>query len=234
MGLRRVLRAAFRSVVPLPVPPCDHETLAVMTAVLRRDSVAVDAGCNRGSILREIVRLAPEGRHLAFEPNPMLARRLRREYPGVEVHQAALSDRSGTAPFHLAAFDGLSGFERGPDTGGSEVEVVTVQTVRLDDVVSANRRIAFIKIDVQGAEYLVLRGARELLARDRPVVVFECGLGGLELYGTEPRAIVELFDAIGFTVHPLVGWPASAAVSGETFAAMFAAGTHYMWVAQGS
>lgn len=231
--MRRFLRRVFRHFVPLPVPPAEPETLALLVAVLRPDSNVVDAGCNRGSILREIVRLAPHGTHHAFEPNPQLCRVLRRSYPRVGVHQLALSDRVGTASFQLfTAFDGFSGFHRREDSQGADVETITVETARLDDLLPPDRHVDLIKIDVEGAEHLVMSGALGILKRCRPVVVFECGKGGLDLYGIAPGAIVDLLAGTGHTVRPLVGWPDAPAVSREEFERMFAEGTHYMWVAE--
>ena len=231
--MRRYLRSLYRRFVPLPVPPCEPETLDLLSAVLRADSSVVDIGCNRGSILREIVRLAPDGRHFAFEPNPMLVRNLRRAWPGVDVRQMALADRAGRATFHLYTnFDGFSGFEAHRDVQGGDVEVIEVETARLDDVLPADQRIDLIKIDVEGAEYRVLLGARETLARWHPLVVFECGKGGLDLYGTDPGEIVELLASFGLRVRPLIGWRAAPAVSAEVFRRMFEEGEQFMWVAR--
>jgi FkbM family methyltransferase len=235
LPMRRLLRSLYRRFVPLPVPPCEPETLDLLEAVLRPDSNVVDAGCNRGSILQEIVRLAPNGRHFAFEPNPMLFRNLRRAWPAVDVRRIALSDQPGRATFHLYTnFDGFSGFEAHKDVGGGDVQVIDVDTARLDDVLPREQRIDLIKIDVEGAEHRVLLGARETLARWRPVVVFECGKGGLDLYGTEPAEIVRTLESHGLRVKPLIGWRDAPPLTPEQFAAMFAEGTHFMWVAMTS
>src|SRR5688572_29459945 len=64
---------------------------------LKEDSNCVDIGSYRGEVLAEIVRLAPRGRHIAFEPLPAQAERLRAAFPGVEVRNAAVSDKTGEA-----------------------------------------------------------------------------------------------------------------------------------------
>jgi FkbM family methyltransferase len=231
------VRAALRKLRRLfsdPPPPCDAETLAVLTRVLRPEANAVDIGANRGSILREIVRLAPRGRHWAFEPIPRLAGRLARAYPRVACRQLAVSDAPGTASFNLyAENDGFSGLVRRQDVAATAgpVSLLTVVTARLDDLLPPDLPIALMKIDVEGAEFRVLSGARQTLQRWKPVVVFECGLGGLDNYGHAPEQVFDLLADAGLEVRPLATWPREAPLAREAFAASFRAGEHFMWVA---
>lgn len=228
------LRRLYRLFVPEPVPPCDPETLEVLTRTLARDSCAVDVGANRGSILREIVRLAPDGRHFAFEPIPRLFRWLTRRFPGVTCRQFALSDAAGSATFnYFERADGFSGLLRRPDveTQSGAARPITVETARLDDVVPVDVRVAFIKIDVEGAEFRVLMGARETLRRCRPVVVFECGKGGLDQDGRTPEQVFDLLASLGMELRPLIGWPEAPPLMQQGFADAFRSGEHYMWVA---
>jgi hypothetical protein len=62
-----------------------------------------------------------------------------------------------------------------------------------------------LKVDVEGAELLVLRGAAGLLARQKPVVVFQFGLGAANHYGHGPREIFELFASHGMGMFTLAG-----------------------------
>jgi len=55
-------------------------------------------------------------------------------------------------------------------------------------------KIDFIKIDVEGAEYLVLRGSTKTLLRSKPIVIFEYGLGASNYYGIEPAVMFGFFD----------------------------------------
>src|SRR5882762_5526725 len=68
---------------------------AVLASALRSDVTYIDVGANRGQILREAVRLAPHGQHVAFEPIPALAAELARDFPGVDCRRAALGARPG-------------------------------------------------------------------------------------------------------------------------------------------
>jgi FkbM family methyltransferase len=232
--MKRILRRVYRWVVPEPIPPCDAETLSVLGHVLRRDSNAVDVGCNRGSILQEMVRLAPQGRHFAFEPIPGLYRRLCKSFPGVTCHQLALSDADGLVTFnHFERMDGFSGMVRrqiGPDPG--PVKELSVRTAPLDAVLPPDLPIAVIKIDVEGAEYRVLQGAQRTLRDHRPVVIFECGKGGLDLYGHAPEQVYDLLVDCGLNVRLLADWsPGRRALSRQEFVDEFQRSMHYMFVA---
>src|ERR1039458_8342772 len=74
--------------------------MSVMKQILHADSNAIDVGAHRGTILRHIVELAPQGHHFAVEPLPVFAGGLRRRFPGVEVLEVAMADKRGEATFH--------------------------------------------------------------------------------------------------------------------------------------
>jgi len=172
---------------------------AVLEQAVGRDSNCLDVGCHYGSILSRICRLAPQGRHVAFEAIPAKARFLRRKFPEVAIHQLALSDHPGTTRFYINSFK--TGFSGLVEHGGGPFEQIDVECARLDDIVPRDRRFHFFKLDVEGAELLVLRGAIDLLKRDRPTVLFECGPSGPEAFGYGPREIYDLFTrGCGYSV----------------------------------
>ncbi len=179
----------------------DHAVLGpLMAAILEPDSLCVDAGAHRGAVLDLMVRFSPAARHLAFEPIPHLAENLRGSYPSVDVHRAALSDTVGSVTFHY--------FPKHADSSGiqplahlSASTQIEVPTVTLDTVVGDAGPVKLLKIDVEGAELATVRGARETLKRDRPVVVFEHtraavlqGTPSSELYDELARAGLRVFS----------------------------------------
>ncbi len=200
----------------------DTELLvALMEEVLEPDSDCLDVGAHAGSVLREMTRVAPGGRHVAWEPLPKFAARLRKAYPGVEVREAALSDENGESEFaHVLTDPGWSGFVHRPTPAGGRVETIRVRTERLDDALPAGVEPAFIKIDVEGAEERVLRGAVETLRLYRPLIAFEHGLGSADHYGTTPAAIHRLLAGeLGYTLFGLDGdGPYDEPRFGEVFA----------------
>lgn len=185
-----------------------HALQVVLAAVLRTDSGAIDVGANLGEVLEVMTRVAPDGRHIAFEPIPELYERLVERFPDVDVRRTALSDVAGTADFtHVLGDHAYSGLVRRDDFAAASRDVrrIQVSTERLDDVLPENFAPTLVKIDVEGAELQVLRGATQTLERYRPVVLFEHGVGGADLYGTHPHQVFDLLDGVGLRIFDLEG-----------------------------
>src|SRR5437868_6005677 len=139
----------------------DHLAAFLVTRLCRRHFVDVSA--HIGSIIAEV---DPSIRITAIEPIPEKAERLRKKFPTVELHQCALSDHEGHAPFFVnPRASGYSSL----DSGAGTVEI-NVPVKRLDALVSEPD---VVKIDVEGAELGVLRGCEKL--ETRPVYMFESG-----------------------------------------------------------
>ena len=186
----------------------DNEHLMQLLAfTLRPDSCCVDVGCHQGEILREMVRLAPEGRHVAFEPVPSSHARLASEFPRVDVRQAAASDTDGESEFTVVPdLPSHSGLRERSYPGTPRLEKISVRTERLDSALPEDFAPDFLKVDVEGAELQVFRGALETLRRHRPTVWFEHGAGSSDHYGTTAADVhrllvgevgLRIFDADG-------------------------------------
>jgi FkbM family methyltransferase len=181
----------------------DRHLKALIAAALGAGSNAVDVGAASGTVLAEIVRVAPRGRHVAFEPRGEAARELSARFPGVEVREAAASDTTGATRFTVVRnIPELSALA--PPTWPHDVletELRTVATERLDDVIA--HQVDFLKIDAEGAELACLRGARRLIAQCRPTIVFEHGA----TLPTDPgdAEIWQLLVAAGMRVFTIDG-----------------------------
>jgi FkbM family methyltransferase len=186
----------------------EHAMRVVLASILRPASNMIDVGANEGAVLREAIRLAPDGRHIAFEPIGALCARLRRAFPQVDVRDVALSDAAGRAEFaYVPGAPPYSGFRRRADLprGAGDVQHIVVETARLDDVLPAGYVPSLLKVDVEGAELQVLRGAVDTLARHQPLVLFEHGVGGADLYGTHPTEVYDLLAGVGLRIFDLDG-----------------------------
>jgi FkbM family methyltransferase len=206
----------------------DNQAIARLLSTLPADAACIDVGASQGDILREMVRSAPRGRHLAFEPLPELAAALRTEFPDIDVRQCALFDSPGTLPFHrvLASHwhSGLQAMGRPQDA----VETFTVEVRRLDDVLPDGYAPALIKIDVEGAEGGVLAGARRTLGAHRPVVVIEHGTHA-EHYPHGSAGVFSLLADAGLRVFDIDG---GGPYDADRFVATVRAGRLWTYVAR--
>lgn len=169
----------------------NEHTRLLLAFGLREDSNCVDIGAHSGEILREIVRCAPRGSHIAYEPLPEFAARLAAEFSGVDVRQVALSNEVGEVDFHVVVDDPMqSGMKARQDTQRKRIVRVVVDT--LDRGLPDGFVPDLIKIDVEGAEQQVLEGAIGTIAEHQPVVVFEHGAGLEDQYGTSSGAVYDL------------------------------------------
>lgn len=162
-----------------------------MSYCLRPSDDCVDVGANVGDVLAEMVRLAPEGRHVAFEPLPELAESLAARYPQVLVHNAAVGATQGTVDFHRVVDSPSRSGLRAVDGAGTNIETLQVRVARLDDALPADRVPRLIKIDVEGAEQGVIEGGMETIMRHRPIIVLEHG-DAAQQFGTTPAMMYEL------------------------------------------
>jgi FkbM family methyltransferase len=181
----------------------EEGTLRVMTYLLRAGGTFVDVGANIGVMtLHAASTLAGNGRVLAFEPLPSTYDILRRNlelngFGNVEAVRMALGSTSGIAEIfdNMAANRGSSSLiAPDPADGGHETPIE-----RLDDYLAARPetgRIACVKIDVEGWELEVLKGATETLsAAGAPSCIVECSHFH-PTQGGSPRQIFDFFREV--------------------------------------
>ena len=185
----------------------DRLTKKIMHRVIRRDSNCIDIGCHKGEILNVILKLAPEGEHFGFEPIPYLYAQLKKDFAGkATIFPYALAEKNGKTSFQLVknapAYSGIR--KRRYDIATPDIEEIEVEMRMLDELIPPEIKIDFIKIDVEGGEFGVLKGAKKLLKKSRPVIVFEFGKGASDYYGTTPADMYAfLTKEIGLNISTL-------------------------------
>jgi FkbM family methyltransferase len=171
----------------------DYHEMRFVQRYLRRGDNFIDAGANVGVYTLLAASIVGEGRIDAFEPGPTAGLRRNVALNGltnVAIHEVALAERPGDRAF--AATDTSELAHLLPD--GSDT-AATVPCATLDGVLPPERRYAMAKLDVEGAEPLVLMGAtRHLAARNPPV-------WQLELDGYSRR--------FGYATHEILSWLAA-------------------------
>ncbi|RMH29523.1 MAG: FkbM family methyltransferase [Planctomycetota bacterium] len=184
-------------------------------------SVCLDIGANHGKFAKELAR-AHGGRCAVwcFEPMPYnlaLLRRVVRWMPNVRVLDVGLSDEPGEATLYVpvkASGRLVHGSAHTGDEANAEhfgvsnsarVEPVTVRVERLDDIAAraGAGRISFMKIDVEGAEYKVLAGARRVLAEHAPAIWCELIREYPRRHGLEVADTVDLLRDAGYRAYLL-------------------------------
>lgn len=216
----------------------DRQTMAIMKKVLKPDSNAIDVGCHEGEMLDEMLQLAPSGQHWGFEPLPDFYQNLKThfsEHKNIHLHQTALSSENGQAEFihvkNAPAYSGLQ--ERDYKVANPELEPIQVEKRKLDDIIPPETPINFIKIDVEGGEFDVMKGAQRLLTRWKPIVVFEYGMGAADHYHVLPRELYSfLGEKCGLRVSLMMRWlDGKAALTADEFEKIYSDKSEYYFIA---
>ena len=213
----------------------DRLTNVILKQTLRPDSNCVDVGCHKGEILDLMLKYAPNGRHAGFEPIPYLYENLKTKFSGIaDIYPYALSDTECKTTFNLVknapAYSGLK--QRHYDVKDPDIEVIDVEVKMMDNLLK-DKKIDFIKIDVEGGEFGVLKGAKELLIANKPTILFECGMGASDYYGTKPAEIYDyLTNEVGLRVFTLDSFiEKGQPLNVKQFVDCFETGSEYYFVA---
>lgn len=158
----------------------ESELATLVAAACRRGEPALDIGGWRG-FFGGVMALAGASRVHIFEPMPANCAQIRRmielnpDLP-IELVEAAVSDKEGSLEFVLMPESSMgklstSSFQEGNQSGRK----IQVRTVALDGLLAAGKiqPPSVMKIDVEGAELLVLRGARRMLETRKPKLFME-------------------------------------------------------------
>ena len=213
----------------------DIQLKKVISRHLSIGSNSIDVGCHKGEILDLFLEASPNGKHYGFEPIPSFYNELLEKYKGkASILNCALSSAEGQKQFHfIKSNPAYSGFKKRELPSDDEViEQLNVQCKRLDSFDLPP--IDMIKIDVEGAELEVMLGAEEVLKKDRPLLVFEHGLGGSDIYNTYPKEIWNyLVKECGYDIYLMKSWLADkASLSFDEFNTQFEEKTNYYFLAQ--
>jgi FkbM family methyltransferase len=159
---------------------------------VRAGAVVFDVGANLGAYTLLFAQwVGPAGRVFAFEPSPLDDR--------VEVVPAAVCDRSGTATFHLHPHGGASGLYTSTDGASMAVETTSLDQFCADFRLTPD----VLKIDVEGAELEVLRGARQTLASPNVKAFVEFHPSIWVERGFTASDVARELHAMGFVAQPL-------------------------------
>jgi FkbM family methyltransferase len=173
---------------------------------VQADSIVWDVGANVGVFAFAAAGIATQGHIVAIEADMWLASLLRRSLRAQKqlacdftVLCTAISERNGIGEFAIARRGRASNYltaAGGWTQAGGVRERVHVPTLTIDTLLDCIRPPTFLKIDVEGAEVLVLRGAKRMLQTVRPSIYIEVGRENVSQVSEILRAAdYQLFDS---------------------------------------
>jgi FkbM family methyltransferase len=178
--------------------------------------VAIDVGANMGyHTLRMARSVADRGRVLAVEPTAWAFKKL--------LRNIGLNPFLNIVPLQVGLGDGEHGWAECLFRSSYRLDSVSsvaaerVWMTTLDRVVQEHAvpRVHLIKIDVDGFEGRVFRGAVETLRRDRPVLFFECDPAGMKRLGDATEELFDQLDRLGYRLQGETGDAVSPAIFRE-------------------
>lgn len=185
-----------------------------VTTNLGRDGVFVDIGANAGYFSLLASRCVGEGgKVLAIEPNPNVAEQLKRNItrsnlPNVTVAETACVDTTETTSLTLYLY-GVSNSGRASvsRSNAESIESVQVRATTVDQLIREHdlRNLMLIKIDVEGAELMVLKGMQETIKAFKPTIVLELEDDLLKSFSTTTEEVIRFLSNFGYVTTSLGG-----------------------------
>ncbi len=180
-------------------------TTTLLRRLLRPDDVTIDVGANIGWYTTLFARHCPDGHCHAFEPDARVFAQLRANCalnghgPGLTLNNAGLSDAAGTATIYRFAGVPHGHSSLSPAVGangdGTPCQVTTLDQYQQDH---ALQRIDLIKVDVEGAELMVLHGSQRVLSSPKPPMwLLEVNFDTSRAFGYRPRDLFAFLTARG-------------------------------------
>lgn len=183
-----------------------EKELAYLRSLISPGTVVVDAGANCGIYTVAAASLVgPSGRVLSFEPGMESYYALQKNieinrFQNVHAYRVALSDEDGRARLYHdkrgpASFSLGGDNDDDPEHKYEDVPARTLAAVLEEEAVD---NVGFIKLDVEGAEELVLRGMKRVLARSRPKILWEVNAGAARRLRLQPYGAWDFLKAQGY------------------------------------
>jgi FkbM family methyltransferase len=182
----------------------EPEKMSAIRRLMPRGGTFIDIGGNKGDFALMAAKVAGAGsRVLCVEPEPTNAEWIRKSVAlnnyNVEVHETALSDGQGEAILHLGKSSGFHTLLEGLPYR-EQYGTVTVKTQTLDSLLAERGidRVDLIKIDVEGAEMRVLKGAAQTLAKNQNLTLL---IDVHPFFGVNPDELLSFLSSYGFSAY---------------------------------
>ena len=219
-GMQRTVHATsfLGDVMTVPVPPCQDiwqyglyldaaeiDLCRYLIAHLQPGDTFYDVGANIGFFSLLAARtVGANGKVLAFEPCPEVLPMLLENVAAtenIEVISIALSSAEGLSTFHMPPRANMVSSSLNSDhvaatPGGNQSRKIRVATATLDKLIEDGASPpSIVKVDVEGAEPLVIEGARLSLAKHKPDVILEVSF---EKSIAEGQEAIDMMSEVGY------------------------------------
>jgi FkbM family methyltransferase len=195
-----LLRGSHFSLETVGTIANDQLATTLITKICGSHKTFLDVGAHIGSIIAQVRHNDPSIKIVAFEAIPEKVLNLRRRFPFVDLHGCAVGDTTGEVSFFVdTQRSGYSSLARPTRNDENSKLEIKVPIEKMDDLVKSDD-VDAIKIDVEGAELGVLRGAVGILRKCRPIVMFESGPKGDDGLGYSKEEILNFLNSLGFSV----------------------------------
>ncbi len=174
--------------------------LTLADRFIREKTIIVDVGANVGFESLYFAKKYPDNLVFSYEPASFAFECLNRSKEinhcdNLKIFKLGVGDKSGpleiNAPTQNSYNKGLAAIDDNFDLDDSFVKE-TIEIVTLDEHIKENQKISLIKIDVQGYEYQVLKGAVGLIEKNKPVIIFE----HFDRYHAQPLEVRKKLNSI--------------------------------------
>lgn len=214
----------------------DRDTEQIIAKLAKEGKIknGVDVGVLDGEILELFLEYLPKGRHFGIEPLPHKFETLKQRFGSeVQLLNYALGKEDTTTSFNFVKTNpSYSGLKERKYPKQEQIEKIEVAVRRLDGLLP-DEKIDLIKIDVEGAELDVLKGAETILKKEKPYLIFECGLGAAEYYGTTPEEVFDFLGKLGYQIFLMADWlKEKESVDRATFIEIFKQNKEYYFLAE--
>lgn len=183
------------------------EDQTILRRLVRPGMRIADVGANQGLYALLMADLTgPDGEILCFEPQPELNAVLRlnignNNAGNIRIFDQAVGAEPGTSVLQESCFN--SGDNRVGEWGGGRT--FEIEVAPLDTILAENRRLEFMKIDVQGYELPAFQGMAEVMAASPELVIYlEYWPSALKAQSGSATAILELLEERGFLLSEFV------------------------------
>jgi FkbM family methyltransferase len=198
----------------------EEPEMAILNRFVSPNSNTIDIGANFAYYTHRLSNLCPSGQVYAFEPIPFtyqVAKKIVAHYnfKNVSLFPYGVGNENGKMVFEvpLQSFGAYSAGQAHISGRNNELEgknqhykfdsheKINCDIIRIDDFKEINKSIDFVKIDIEGAELFALKGMKNLLLKDQPIVLIEINPFFLEGFEIQEKELTDFINDVDYLTY---------------------------------